>query len=146
MYEGHIEPVPILRHCAVPLHSSIALMNDPWRPKSSFVGTAPPWRSGLTRRSVSMRAGWTMTPGFSRPSGSHAALSSANAPMSCGPYIRSRNSERDRPSPCSPESDPPSSMTRSATRSAMRRIRATSPGSRVSSAGRMCRQPTDACP
>ncbi len=70
-----------------------------------------------------MRAGRTMTPGFSRPSGSHAAFSSAKAPTSCGPYMRSRNSERDRPSPCSPESDPPSSTTRSATRSAMRRIR-----------------------
>ena len=53
----------------------------------------------------------TMLPGFIRPSGSKALLSRRNACMSVGPYIRSRNGLRARPSPCSLEMVPPYSST-----------------------------------
>jgi FAD/FMN-containing dehydrogenase len=78
--------------------------------------------------------------------GSQAFLTSPKARTSSGPYIFSRNSERERPSPCSPEIEPPSSSTSPATSSAMFRIRWTPSGSDVSRAGRTCSVPTLACP
>src|SRR3990170_2627115 len=54
-----------------------------------------------------------MFPGFIRPSGSKAPLSSRNACTSRGPYMRSRYGLRARPSPCSLDIVPPNSNTRS---------------------------------
>ena len=66
--------------------------------------------------------------------------------MVAGGYIRGSSSLRARPSPCSPERDPPWAATRSATSSAMRRTAATAPGARRSMSGRTCRHPTLAWP
>ena len=48
-----------------------------------------------------------MTPGFSTPVGSQSALNSAKAARRAGLNWRSRRAPRARPSPCSPERDPP---------------------------------------
>ncbi len=66
--------------------------------------------------------------------------------MVAGGYIRGSSSLRRRPSPCSPESEPPLAATRSATSSAIRRTDATAPGRRRSTRGRMWRHPTLAWP
>src|SRR2546422_2787136 len=58
-----------------------------------------------------------------RFSGSNARFSSRNARMSRGPYIRSRNGLRARPSPCSLEIVPPNSSTRLVISSAIERER-----------------------
>ena len=60
-----------------------------------------------------MRVGFTIFPGLSVPEGSKAALISSNARTSRLPNMGSRNSERTSPSPCSPECDPPNSLTSS---------------------------------
>ena len=52
--------------------------------------------------------GSTTLPGFIFQSGSQIALNSRNASMSSSPNIFGRSSARDWPSPCSPESEPPS--------------------------------------
>ena len=73
-------------------------------------------------------------------------LEAANAAIVSGGYMRGSSSLRSRPSPCSPDNDPPFWATRSATSSAMRRSMATAPVRRRSIIGRMCRHPTLACP
>ena len=59
------------------------------------------------RRSASTAAGSTRTPGFSNPCGSKICLMAPNSAMASGEYIAASSSERARPSPCSPDSDPP---------------------------------------
>jgi len=92
-----------------------------------------------------MSVGSTMLPGFMSPFGSSVFFTSANSLAMRSPSMVSRNSERSRPSPCSPECVPPYSRTTSCASSAIARMRRTSPGSRRLSAGRTCRQPTEAC-
>ena len=69
-----------------------------------------------------MRVGFTIFPGLSVPDGSNADLISLNAATSRLPNIGSRNSERTRPSPCSPECVPPKVRTSSCASSAMARM------------------------
>ena len=75
-------------------------------------------RSGGSTRSG---YGSTTLPGFILPSGSQIALNSRNASTSSSPNIFGSSSARDWPSPCSPESEPPSESTRSAASSRKRR-------------------------
>ena len=68
-----------------------------------------------TRRSASSRAGRTSTPGLSRSSGSKMRLDlREQRRWPPAEYIRGSSSARARPSPCSPDSDPPCAPTRSA--------------------------------
>ena len=62
--------------------------------------------------------GSTILPGFKMPSGSKVRLISRKASYSASPKILRMNGLRTRPSPCSPDSAPPNSTTRSATSSA----------------------------
>ena len=57
----------------------------------------------------------TILPGLKMPCGSKVRLISRNASYSVSPNICRMNGPRTRPSPCSPESAPPNSSTRSAT-------------------------------
>src|SRR5215211_6495377 len=146
MYEGHIVPPVLLRQKPLPLHSSTAFAKPPWSSKERFDFMGRRLRPGPIRSCRSIGGGFMITPGFISPSGSKRRLTSAKARRISPPYIFSINSERERPSPCSPEMDPPQLTTRSATSSAMRRIRETPSGSEVSRAGLTCRHPTLAWP
>src|SRR5215211_2502404 len=141
----HRAPV-LLRQKPLPLHSSTAFAKPLWSSKERLVFIGRRLRPGPMRSCRSIGGGATITPGFIIPSGSKRRLTSAKARRISPPYIFSINSERERPSPCSPEMDPPQSTTRSATSSAMRRIRDTPLGSEVSKAGLTCRHPTLAWP
>jgi hypothetical protein len=83
-------------------------------------------------------------PGFSRFSGSKPSFTSSKAATSRGPNIRSWNSEREMPSPCSPECEPSKRRTRSQAASAIARIARTPPSSFMLRMGRTWRQPTEA--
>ena len=98
------------------------------------------------RSPESSGSGCTMTPGFRMPCGSRMRLVSSKRAIRSGAYMRGSSSPRRRPSPCSPDSDPPWATTMSATASATSRMRVTAPGARRSTMGRMCRHPTLACP
>ena len=90
--------------------------------------------------------GSTTLCGFIRFSGSQIRLKSANAPTSSGPNIFSSISARDWPSPCSPESDPPSDTTRSAASSRKPRHLRRPPAERRSKSMRQWMQPSPKCP
>ena len=83
-------------------------------------------------------------PGLSRLSGSNAALTSAKAAVMRGPNIGAMNSEREMPSPCSPEYEPSNRRTSSTAPSAMARMLAISSADFILRIGRTCRHPTDA--
>ena len=59
--------------------------------------------------------------------------------------MRAMNGPRTRPSPCSPESAPPNSSTRSATSFAIASNCSTPAAVFMLTTGRTWRQPTDAC-
>src|SRR5205807_1341881 len=91
-----------------------------------------------------MRGGLTIFPGFIRPRGSSQALISPRQAVRRGPKNGAIHSERTRPSPCSPEYAPLNSFTMAHASSAMARI-FSAPSRRMSSTGRTCRVPTEAC-
>ena len=61
------------------------------------------------------------------------------------PNIGAMNSDREIPSPCSPENEPLNRLTRSQAASARTRMVRTSAASFMSRIGRTWRQPTEAC-
>ncbi len=75
-------------------------------------------------------------PGLRSQSGSKAVLRRPNASQRSSPYSFLFHCVRARPSPCSPETEPPSSTTRSVTSSAMEAIAATPSALFVSISGR----------
>ncbi|CNF10522.1 Uncharacterised protein [Mycobacterium tuberculosis] len=85
-------------------------------------------------------------PGFILPSGSQIRLNSRIARISSGPYWRSSSSPRCCPSPCSPDSDPPNEVTRSAASSMKLRYSAIPSGLRRSKLIREWMQPCAKCP
>ena len=126
---GHIAP-PRARQAPLPLHASPARASPPSRAKLIAVRRGRRGGEASRRRPSSSGSAATRTPGLRIRPGSRAAFRRANAAMASGGYMRGRSSLRSRPSPCSPESDPPSRATRSATSSEMRRIAARAPGRR----------------
>ena len=60
---------------------------------------------------ASTGAGFTKIPGLNRLSGSRMALTLENNVRASGEYIKSNKAERARPSPCSPETEPPCRAT-----------------------------------
>src|SRR5829696_3032413 len=105
MYEGHIVPPFFLRQNPEPLHSSTAAANPPCEEKFRFVASGSRLRPGPIRSWRSIFGGSTITLGFNNPFGSQALLTSPKARTISSPYIRSKNSERLKPSPCSPETE-----------------------------------------
>src|SRR3979411_3030461 len=91
-----------------------------------------------------MRDGLTILPGFIRPRGSSQDLISPSAAVSRGPKNGAIHSERTNPSPCSPEYAPLYCLTNAQASSAMARI-FSAPSRRMSSTGRTCSVPTEAC-
>jgi len=145
--EGHITSGCDFRHAPLLSQRSTAPSRLPCWDQSSTTGSSRPAYPGRYRNSErsSMRGGSTILPGFMIPWGSNVRFTSANADAMRSPSMERRNSERSRPSPCSPECVPCSSRTTSCVASAIVRTSATSSGSFRLSAGRTCRQPTEAC-
>ena len=83
-------------HLPTPLHLCTAAAKGLLRPINA-----------TARRSASVGRGSTSTPGFSRLSGSKAALTEANRSRADAEYIVPSRADRARPSPCSPDIDPP---------------------------------------
>ena len=100
-------------HLPTPVQRWTASVNEPESWVSlSVVRTG---RMGAARRrSESNGAGSTSTPGLSRLPGSRIRLACCIRAIACGEYIRGSSSERARPSPCSPDIEPPYDATRSA--------------------------------
>ncbi len=92
-----------------------------------------------------MRGARVMRPGFSAAPGSKRSLTASKARTMRGPNMRSWNSLRTMPSPCSPEWLPLYSATIAKASSAMAR-RALAPVSCLRfRTGRTCSRPTEAC-
>ena len=145
MNEGHIPPVSF-RHAPCPLHCSAARAIPPSTDQSNVVGMTLFTVHGASRRLSSSAGVSTILPGLRRPFGSNARFTSRNASVRRGPNIRSVYTPRRMPSPCSPESEPPNSMTRSATSEVIERMTLRPSSSLMFTDGRMCRQPSEACP
>ena len=77
--------------------------------------------------------------------GSKVSFTCSKARTTRSPNIISWNSERLRPSPCSPECEPLYSLTIANASSAMARIFLAPDSSFMFRMGRTCRQPTEAC-
>ena len=94
---------------AVHGHREVAAVVGEREPEPfAAAGWAPRGRgAGRTRMSASSGRGRTSTPGFSTPAGSNASLTRPNSSMAAAEYITGSSSLRVRPSPCSPDSDPP---------------------------------------
>ena len=142
---GHMLP-DRARQAPLELHASPARARPPSVAKSRAVRRGRRGGDAARRSPASRGSGRVSTPGLSSRSGSSSSLRRPKAAIVSGGYIRGSSSPRTRPSPCSPDSEPPFAATRSATPSAIRRTLATAPGRRRSISGRMCRQPTLACP
>ena len=87
----------------------------------------------------------TIFPGLNIPYGSIRDFTSLKAFVNFSPNIIGLNSEREIPSPCSPECDPSNFFTSSNASSAIARILITSLLLFIFRMGLTCRHPTDAC-
>ncbi len=96
------------------------------------------------RRSASTAAGRTTTPGLSRSSGSNSALNRSMSRIASGEYMSGSSSDRARPSPCSPDSDPPWYATSRA--ASVMKVRSTEPDVSIGMSIRRCTQPSPKCP
>ena len=74
-------------------------------PAAARCGTGGAAGPGAGRRPAA--PGRRALPGLSRSSGSQIALTAANSRSDSASYISGSSSERARPSPCSPDSEPP---------------------------------------
>ncbi len=100
------------RHLPMPTHLCAARDRSPSSADSAKPPAARSGRAAGSRRSASTGRGSTITPGFSSPRGSNRALNAANASMAAAEYMIGNSSPRARPSPCSPDSEPPYPATR----------------------------------
>ncbi|CPU64600.1 Uncharacterised protein [Mycobacteroides abscessus] len=96
------------------------------------------------RRSSSTALGRTTTPGFMTSCGSNSALNRSMSAIASGLYMTGSSSERARPSPCSPESEPPYFATSSAASSM--NVRSTDPDASSGMSMRRCTHPSPKCP
>ena len=101
-------------HLPTPMHRSTAWRRSP--PSASWASDGSrATRVGRGRRRSCVRgSGSTMIPGLSTSPGSQAVFQARNASSIAGENWRSSSAPRARPSPCSPDSDPPWATTRSA--------------------------------
>ena len=148
-YDGHIRPPPVpgsARHLPTPVQRCTARAKSPasssYRSPSALV-TGTTLRA---RRASSRRAGATMMPGFSRLAGSKTAFTWDISSRAAGEYIRASSSLLARPSPCSPESEPPCATTRSAASERNLRNRVTPSSESRSKSSRTWMHPSPKCP
>ena len=138
---GHITPPDEVRQRPTPMQACTG-----WAPSGEV--SSPRSRVGTpsSARSASRRRVARIPPGARIPAGSHTCANRANARIISAEYMIGRSSERARPSPCSPDSDPP---WRTASRAAsVQKARNTARplSDRRSKVMRMCMQPAPKCP
>ena len=110
-YDGHITPFVFgATHLPTPVQRCTALPKTPssW---TSFSPALIACRGRVGRRSASSGAGSTMLPGLSRLPGSQIALTAPKSAIDSSSYMIDSSSDRARPSPCSPDSEPPCSRS-----------------------------------
>src|SRR5438477_2938703 len=119
---GHMTPPSVRRHLPMPTQRVVACAKLP--PSSGYEKNVLTFggRYEVPRRRLSViESGSTTFPGFIFQSGSQIDLNSRKPSTRSSPNIFGRSSARDWPSPCSPDSEPPSESTRSAASSRKRR-------------------------
>ena len=99
------EAVVSARHLPTPVHWCTA------REKSGSAMRRGAAIVAGTRRDSSVGSGSTITPGFMTLSGSKTFLTLPNSPMVRCEYMSGSSSLRARPSPCSPDIEPPKPAT-----------------------------------
>ena len=112
---------------------------------------APPLRAARARARAREAAsassmGAASTPGLRRLPGSKTCLTRANRSSISGEYMKRRSSPRARPSPCSPETEPPWAAQMRAADCRNARECATPAGVSSGMARRTCTQPSPKCP
>src|SRR5450755_3309167 len=111
-YDGHITrvvPAVLATHLPTPEQRCTAaekLASWPVPRDPAVAGPAVRY-SWAARTSASRGRGRTPTPGLSTPAGLKTSLTRPNRAIAAGEYITGSSSLRARPSPCSPDSDPP---------------------------------------
>ncbi len=133
-------PTPVHRWTALPKSPSSCSSRSPSRPSSRSRDDSGP------RRSASSGLGRTRTPGLSRSSGSNTPLTWANRSMASAEYISGSSSDRARPSPCSPENDPPCEATSVAASNMNDRNSSLPPAASSGKSMRTWMQPSPKCP
>src|SRR5438046_3747515 len=119
---GHMTPPSVCLHLPIPTQRVAACANEP--PSLGYekcVRRRGGLYDGPRRRFSVIGYGSTTLPGFIFQSGSQIDLNSRKPSTSSSPNIFGSSSARDWPSPCSPESEPPSESTRSEASSRNRR-------------------------
>src|SRR5690348_12180497 len=119
---GHMTPPSVCRHLPIPTQRVVACANEP--PSFGYekcVRTLGGLYDVPSRRFSVIGYGSTTLPGFIFQSGSQIDLNSRKPSTRSSPNILGKSSARDWPSPCSPESEPPSERTRSEASSRKRR-------------------------
>ena len=101
------DPAVSARHLPTPTHRWTAFVKLPLSWENEKPVPAVMLTAAGRRRSASSGSGSTMMPGFNRFCGSKSALTSSSARIASSECWRLSSSERARPSPCSPEADPP---------------------------------------
>ena len=140
--DGHITPRSNLRHAPLLLHISTAPCRPPALPghASQFnrVGKSSILYPGENRKSErsSIFGALVILPGLKISCGSNICFTCRNRLAILVPNITSLNSERAMPSPCSPECEPPYSLTSLKASSAMPRMAETSSAFFISNTGR----------
>ena len=106
-YEGHITAPGAVwaTHFPTPVQRWTSVANSGW--EMVIAERADSW----VRILVSSGAGSTRIPGLNTLSGSRIALTLPKRLRASGEYIVFNRAERARPSPCSPETDPPCRAT-----------------------------------
>ncbi|SKZ49147.1 Uncharacterised protein [Mycobacteroides abscessus subsp. abscessus] len=109
---GHITPPLVVRQRPTPMQPCTAWMKG----SSPVCSVECPsgalechgrFGTSASARSVVMGAGSTMLPGLRTPEGSQIRRKSAKARSISAEYISGSRADRARPSPCSPDSEPP---------------------------------------
>ncbi len=132
------------RHLPTPTQRCTAAVKSP---PSSAKANPPAASTGSARgrrRSASSGRGSTTTPGLSRSSGSSRCLNPRKSASACGEYISDSSSLRARPSPCSPDREPPCRVTSSAAR--VTKERSAEPSRSSGRSIRTCTQPSPKWP
>ncbi len=145
--DGHMNPPAALvsaRHLPTPTQRCTALVKSPPSWPNANPSRAGSGRARGRRRSASTGRGRTSTPGLSTSSGSNSALNAWNTARARSEYISDSSSPRARPSPCSPDSDPPCAATNLA--ASCRNARSTEPSDSSGMSMRTCTQPSPKCP
>ena len=144
MYEGHIVPPDwaIFRQTPAPLQLSITPVIPPSLRQANTVSGSGSTYSGENLRSLSIGSGSTILPGLNTLNLSQMCFTSLRTGIISLPSTCSIKGARARPSPCSPDNEPPNLCTKSAISEAISFMVSIPSSVVVSIIGRKCNSPT----